>query len=615
MCGIFGFVSSEPRPVKDLLIGLEVLEYRGYDSAGLVLVDEQGLVCAPKCSGSVAELTLKTASDCKGLAGFGHTRWATHGAPTTVNAHPHSDCLRNIYVIHNGIIENFEELKKDLLKNGHSFESETDTEVLAHLIEEYYQKVKGGHRLKKAVGAALKKAKGAYAVAVLAADDATTMVTARISSPLAIGVGDKAHYLASDVAAILAHTRKIVYLEDGEIAELRAQEYRVETFAGRKISKKAVKIDWDVAAAQKGGFPHFFLKEVYEQPTALANSLRGRLIAQSGVVNLDALDQLVSKLSKAKKVTFIGCGTAAMAGVYGQQLIERLAGVSSRTVISSEFRYQEPVIQKDEVVIAISQSGETADTLGALEQALKRGATGLSLVNVVGSSVARLAGVGVYNHIGPEISVATTKAFTSQMAILGLIALHLAKLRKVPINRRLDFARALAQIPKQAEKALSALGNIPELAKKYAGIKNALFLGRGGSYPVALEGALKLKEITYIHAEGLPAGELKHGSIAMIDKHLLSVVIMPKDEVYEKSMNAVYEIKARGGLVLVITDKAGLRGVKGVADDVVAVPTTHRLLSPILTVLPLQLFAYFMGRELGVNVDRPRNLAKSVTVE
>ena len=613
MCGIFGFVDTNPQSGKVILDGLKALEYRGYDSAGLVLIDRQNVAYMRKCRGGVADLELKVEPGARGVVGLGHTRWATHGAPSDLNAHPHRDCSGNIWLIHNGIIENYAALKAAILKKGHVIESETDTEVLAHLIEDLYSQQKTKSLL-KAVQAALVKATGAYALVAVAASDPTRLVAARLSSPLIIGVGKKAMFLASDAAALVPHTKKVVYLNDGEVAEITAGAYKISNLNKAAVKRAPVVIDWNIKEAEKGGWPHFFIKEIFEQPEALRNSLRGRLLARSGRVKLGGLESVAQALGQARHLTFLGCGSAAVAGLVGKYLVEDLAELKADFEIASEYRYRNPVISRGEVVMAISQSGETADTLAALRLAESRGALTLGLVNAVGSTMARETEAGVYNHIGPEISVASTKAFTSQLTILTMIALLLAEQRGVNASRRRLIVKELERLPKLAKEALRVAPQIERLARKYADLKNALFLGRRYSYPVAVEGAIKLKEVTYIHAEGMPAGEPKHHSIALVDERLLSVFVAPQDSVYEKTLSSMQEIKARRGPILALTTK-GNRALEKIADDVIYLPKIYEAISPIIYAIPLQLFAYYVGVARGVNLDRPRNLAKSVTVE
>lgn len=615
MCGIFGYVGKRRALAPVILEGLARLEYRGYDSAGLVVIGVEAAPKALKKAGSVAQLRRKVRGDWQGTVGLGHTRWATHGAPNDANAHPHTDCQGTIWLVHNGIIENYETLKQGLEERGHIFTSDTDSEVLAHVIEESYSSSKlkkGTHALRDAVKSALVLTRGAYAIAVAARDDPDHMVAARLSSPLLIGVGMEGMFLASDAAALVAHTKQVVYIEDGEIAELTPKGYRIQTVRSKRIKRAPTLIDWDIEEAEKGGYEHFFIKEIFEQPEAARNSMRGR-ITPEGTVKLGGLEPVLKSLGKAERVLFLGCGTAAVAGLVGKYLLEEIAGLAADTEIASEFRYRNPVVTPQSVAVAISQSGETADTLAALRLAKGQHALSIGIVNVVGSTISRLTDAGVYNHVGPEISVASTKAFTSQIIILVLFALLLAEQRGVNTHYK-QVAKALATLPKAVSKALGVASHIRKIARKYKNAQGALYIGRKYSYPVALEGAIKLKEVTYVHAEGMTAGEIKHHSIAMIDKQFLSVCVAPKDSVYEKTLNNIKEIKARDGRVFAVTTE-GNTELEKLADDVVYVPSVPEALSPVVSVVPLQLFAYYMGVERGVNLDKPRNLAKSVTVE
>lgn len=610
MCGIFGYIGLRDDAPAMIIEGLRRLEYRGYDSAGLIVINKAGEPLSYKTKGGVAELVKDVDPAWRGNIGLGHTRWATHGEPNQVNAHPHTDCQKDLWLIHNGIIENYLALKQALQKKGHKFISETDTEVITHLIEDLHIK----QPLFEAVQKALAAAKGAYAIAVLSAKDPARIVVGRLSSPLLLGLGKKAMFLASDAAALVPHTKKIVYLEDGEIAEITGAGYKIKNIKKGAVKRAPTIIDWNIEEAEKGGYPHFFLKEIFEQPEAIMNSLRGRLLAKEGRVKLGGLESVLDKLAQTKRITFVGCGTAAVACLIGKYLLEDIAGVMADFEIASEYRYRNPVTGKKNAVFAISQSGETIDTLAAIRLAKSQGALTLGLVNVVGSSIARETAAGVYNHVGPEISVASTKAFTSQITILALVALLLGRQRGLKPALAVKFAKELEILPQKVRAVLKQASKIETLAKKYTRFNNALFLGRRYSYPVALEGAIKVKEITYLHAEGMAGGEPKHHSIAMINEDFLAVAIAPKDSVYEKTMNNIKEIKARWGPILAITTE-GNRGLKDAADDVIYVPETLEPLSPILSVIPLQLLAYYIGVARGVNLDKPRNLAKSVTVE
>ncbi|HEU4763494.1 MAG TPA: glutamine--fructose-6-phosphate transaminase (isomerizing) [Gemmatimonadales bacterium] len=608
MCGIVGYIGG--REAAGLLIeGLRRLEYRGYDSAGLAIVNGGGLDLR-KAAGKLANLERALGDKPPhGTLGIGHTRWATHGAPTTPNAHPHTDQSGKIAVIHNGIIENAASIRKLLIQRGHTFKSETDTEVLAHLVGEHYR-----GKLAEAVAGALREVEGAYGIAVISADEPDVLVAARQGSPLLVGVGDGEWFVASDASAILSHTRSVVYLDDGEMAVLTREGYSVRDLALSRISKPVNQIEWDLATIERGGYDHFMLKEIFEQPETIENTMRGHLLEEQGTARLDGLNLSDEQLKKFERIVITACGTSWHSAIIGEYLIEELARMPVEVEYASEFRYRNPVVGEDTLVIGISQSGETADTLAAIREAKQRGARTIGLVNVVGSTIAREVHGGTYLHAGPEVGVASTKAFTSQVTALALFALRLARLRNMSILQGRQMIEALHRIPAQVAAILGRAGDVERLATRFEAATNALYLGRGVNFPVALEGALKLKEISYIHAEGYPAAEMKHGPIALIDENMPVVFIAPKDGVHQKIMSNIEEVKARGGRVIAIVTE-GDEEIARIADATFPIPETMDLLTPLLTIIPLQLFAYYVAVRRGCNVDQPRNLAKSVTVE
>jgi glucosamine--fructose-6-phosphate aminotransferase (isomerizing) len=608
MCGIIGYVG--PRPAAQLLLdGLKRMEYRGYDSAGLAVVNGHGLVIE-KAAGKLGQLEDKVKNRLpEGTLGIGHTRWATHGAPTTGNAHPHTDQKGRIALIHNGIIENAGAIRTLLQKRGHTFRSETDTEVLAHLIGTLYQ-----GDLEEAVAAALREVDGAYGIAVVSADEPDTIVAARKGSPLIVGVGEGEFFVASDAAALLEHTRSVIYLDDGEMVVLNRTGYRVRDLQVRKISKAVNQIEWDLETIERGGFEHFMLKEIFEQPESLANTLRGHLLDEEGTARVHGINLRDEELAGFDRIVITACGTSWHSALIGEYMLEELARIPVEVEYASEFRYRNPVVDKRTLVIGISQSGETADTLAAIREAKQRGARTIGLVNVVGSTIAREVHGGIYLHAGPEVGVASTKAFTSQVAALALITLRLARQRSMSILQGRQFIQALRKLPDQIQQILDKADEVKALAARFAGANNALYLGRGVNFPVALEGALKLKEISYIHAEGYPAAEMKHGPIALIDENMPVVFLAPRDGVHGKIMSNVEEVRARGGQVIAITSD-GDQEIGRLAAATFTIPETLDLLTPILTVIPLQLFSYYVAVGRGCNVDQPRNLAKSVTVE
>ncbi len=618
MCGIVGYVGSrEAQPL--ILEGLRRLEYRGYDSAGIATIHD-GSLDVRKAAGKIVELEARLEeSPLVGSHGIGHTRWATHGAPTTINAHPHTDDTGRIALVHNGIIENHHVLRIKLRELGHEFRSETDTEVLCHLIEELFD-----GNLEDAVAKALSHVKGAYGIAVIHADEPGKIVVARMGSPLLIGVGENGEremFAASDVAAVVRHTRQVIYLNDGEMAVLTADGHSLLDIsesgngeAPRRVSREASRIDWDLGKIERSGYEHFMLKEIFEQPDTIRDAMRGRLLEEEGTAKLGGLLQLEDVLENVERIVITACGTSWHAAIVGEYMIEELARIPVEVEYASEFRYRRPIVRDGTLVIAISQSGETADTLAAMREARARGAPIMGIVNVVGSSIARETDGGVYIHSGPEIGVASTKAFTGQLTVLALFALYLARRRGMSLLEGREFVAAMRQLPELVQLALDESSAIECIAREYADKANFLYLGRGFNFPVALEGALKLKEISYIHAEGYPAAEMKHGPIALIDHNMPVVFIAPSDSVYHKVASNIEEVKARGGKVIaIVTD--GNHDLEARVDHVVRVPATIEMLQPLLTVIPLQLLAYHMAVLRGCDVDQPRNLAKSVTVE
>jgi glucosamine--fructose-6-phosphate aminotransferase (isomerizing) len=608
MCGIIGYIG--PRVAAPLLLeGLKRLEYRGYDSAGLGLVSGSGLAMF-KAAGKISALEQQlTGQELTGSLGIGHTRWATHGAPTTVNAHPHSDRDGVLALVHNGIVENGTTLRRALLERGHTFRSDTDTEVLAHLITEHYS-----DSLEAAVAAALHEVEGTYGLAVVSAREPDVLVAARNGSPLLLGVTPDERFIASDASAILAFTRDVVYLDDQEIAVLDRDGYRVRHLDARPVAKAVSRIDWDLATIERGGYSHFMLKEIMEQPESLENALRGRLLEEEGTAKLGGLNLTDEDLLGINRVVLTACGTSWHAALIGEYMIEELARVPAEVEYASEFRYRNPIVKDGTLVIGVSQSGETADTLAAVREARSRGARTLGIVNVVGSSIAREVDGGLYVHAGPEIGVASTKAFTSQVAALTLVALRLARLRALSILQGREIVRALQALPGLVAEVLGRAEQVEALAERLQRATNVLYLGRGYNFPVALEGALKLKEISYIHAEGYPAAEMKHGPIALIDDLMPVVFVAPRDTVYPKILSNMEEVRARGGRIIAVVSE-GDEAAASLADHRLEIPVTLDCLTPILTVLPLQLLAYYIAVRRGCNVDQPRNLAKSVTVE
>ena len=608
MCGIVGYVG--PRDAVSVLVeGLSRLEYRGYDSAGVAVLNGSG-VETRKLAGRIGGLReLLARAPLHGRCGIGHTRWATHGAPTERNAHPHADCTGTVALVHNGIIENADGLRKRLEVGGHRFVTETDTETLVHLIEE-----SPGATLEDRVIAALQHIEGTFGIAVVAETDPGKIVVARRGSPVLLGVGDGEFLVASDVSAVLEHTRSVVYLNDGDVAVLTSGGYRVLDRESREQERAVDDIEWDLDAIALGGYPHFMLKEICEQSETVRSTLRGRLLVAEGTARLDGLNLTAEACREIQRVAIVACGTSWHAGLVGRHILEELVRIPVSVEYASEYRYRRQLRLPGTVTIAISQSGETADTLEALRAAKAAGSTVLGLVNVVGSTIARNADGGVYLHAGPEIGVASTKAFTAQVVALLLLGLYLGRQRGLPPERGRALVAQLVRLPELVERALAVEPQVKALAERYADAPNALYLGRGVNFPVALEGALKLKEISYIHAEGYPAAEMKHGPIALIDENMPVVCVAPQDPVYAKVVSNMQEVKARGGRLIAITSE-GNGDLSHLVDHQIAVPASPPLITPVLTVIPLQLLAYHIAVLRGCDVDRPRNLAKSVTVE
>src|SRR6478672_9762127 len=610
MCGIVGYVGTKVATPM-LIEGLKRLEYRGYDSAGIAMSNGNGLETR-KAKGKISQLEgVVNGNPIHGTIGIAHTRWATHGPPNECNAHPHTDCKNEIAVVHNGIIENYGALRTMLKKEGHVFKSETDTEVLAHLIE---AAMSPEDPLEDAVIDALNLVEGTYGIAVISSKDPNKIVCARKGSPLLIGLGEGEFYVASDVAAILQHTRQVVYLDDGEMGVLTPSGYEVLDLNARRIKKGVSKIDWSLDEIEKGGYDHFMLKEIFEQPNTIQETMRGRLVVEEGFSKLGGLNLTKEELLAFDQVIITACGTSWHSSLIGEMYIEELARIRTEVEYASEFRYRNPIVTDKTLCIVVSQSGETADTLAAMREAKRRGAKTLGLVNVVGSTMAREDDGGIYLHAGPEIGVASTKAFTSQVIALALLTLKLGRLRTMSVVKGREVAQALEALPGQIQSMLDRASEIEKIAEDFVDATNFLYLGRGYNFPVALEGALKLKEISYIHAEGYPAAEMKHGPIALIDADMPVVFIAPHDSVFDKVVSNIQEVKARGGKVICITSQEE-PVLQGLIDHEIRVPQTVDMLYPILTVVPLQLLAYYIAVKRGLNVDQPRNLAKSVTVE
>ena len=612
MCGIIGYIGKKPAE-PFLLNGLQKLEYRGYDSAGVGIISPKNhAIAVRKTRGKIKDLVelIKKHPLPAGTVGISHTRWATHGAPNRVNAHPHFDCSQNILIVHNGIIENYESLRSLLQKKGHVFRSQTDTEVVAHLIEE---SMNDDGDLLAAVRWAIRQLHGTFALGVLSRAHPDQIIAARIGSPLIVGVGQDENFIASDVPAILDSTARVIYLKDGEMAVLTREAVDVFTFAGEKVTPKIDKVTFSVEAVQKQGYAHFMLKEIHEQPSVLEQMLHSRL--KNGMVELEGLTLSLAQLKGIKNISVIACGTAYHAGLVGKYFIERVSGIPVAVEAASEFRYRNPIVDNKTLIVAISQSGETADTLAAVKEARSKGARVVSICNVVGSSLARESDGILYTHAGPEIGVASTKAYVAQLAMLYLLGLKMSQLRNFfSEENRIDFIRAFEKIPDLIHEILDHKQKIAKIAKTNSHFGSFLYLGRNINYPSALEGALKLKEISYIPAEGYPAGEMKHGPIALIDEYRAVVCVAPQSAVYEKMISNMQEIRARKGKIIAIATQ-GDETIRKHAHHVIYIPPTHELLTPLLVALPLQLIAYSIAVQLGCDVDQPRNLAKSVTVE
>lgn len=608
MCGIIGCISRE-NVVPFLVEGLRKESYRGYDSSGLCVFSPKPV--AIKAVGHLDQLENKLSPlDINGHIGIGHNRWATHGGVTETNAHPHTDCHEKIFVVHNGIIENYNELKEKLEEKGHVFKSETDTEVLAHLIEQLY-----AGTLEDAVRQALQLVRGTYGVIVISVDEPDKMIAARASSPVVISVAGTKSYIASDPAALAGHADQLTYLDDGEVAVVKAGEFYVTDLNSKVKYKPHIKFDWQDGDVSLGKFNHFMLKEIHEQGTSLRNTLRGRLLLKNDDVRLGGLENVLPQLRKIQRMQIIACGTAYYAGLTGEYMLEEHAGIPTEVDIASEYRYRNPAVDARTAFLFISQSGETADTLAALEEVKRKGGLALGIVNTVGSTIARATDAGVYNHAGPEIGVASTKAFTSQLAVLAVLATLLGRQRHMSRSEAGEIVRELESLPDKVEQAVEQNKEVlNRIVERLTAARTVLYIGRKYHYPIAMEGALKLKEVSYIHAEGYSAGELKHGAIALIDKAVPTVAICPQDSVYEKTLSNLEEVKSRSGPIIAITTEGDKR-LNKITEDILYVPRTIEMLQPILSVIPLQLIAYYAGLEKGLNVDKPRNLAKSVTVE
>lgn len=608
MCGIVCY-SGNKSALSVLVEGLRKLEYRGYDSSGLAVLNNDTIDCR-KAVGKIRALeeelqNLKSNTS----IGIAHTRWATHGKPSTENAHPHSDCLSRIFVVHNGIVENYQILKDELISNGHHFSSETDSEVLAHLIEEFLT-----GDLKDAVTQALNRVQGTFGIGVISASHPDTIVVAKRGSPLILGIGQNELFAASDVSAIVSHTKEVIYLQDDDIATLTPSDYHIANLSSPSILRSIQFVDWDISTTEKKGFPHFMLKEIHEQPEVVRNAMRGRLVEEEGISKLGGLELVSEQISEMRRLIIVSCGTSFYAGLLARYVIESCTEIAVEVDLASEFRYRRLNFNKGTVVLAISQSGETADTLAAVVEAQRKGALVLGLVNVVGSNIARQTEAGIYNHAGPEVSVASTKSFISQVTILMLISLLLARHRQMSIEEGQRLIRQLKSIPEKMERILESAPRIEALAKRYANYQNFLYLGRKFNYPIALEGALKLKEISYRHAEAYAAGEIEHGPISLLHESFPSICLAPRDSTYDKMLCDIQKVRAKGGPVIAVATE-GDTDINKYCDEVIEVPASIELLNPLLNVLPLQLLAYYIARQNGCDIDQPRNLAKSVTVE
>lgn len=607
MCGIIGYIGKEKSKLI-LINGLKALEYRGYDSAGIaILTDSKIEVRKSVGQVDVLEKSLENENHVDGHMGIGHTRWATHGVPNEANAHPHADCTGRVFVVHNGIIENYKELKKYLLDQGHRFRSETDTEVVPHLIENF---LNSGKDFDTALFDTVKTIKGAYALVIIDAKNPEMLYATRLSSPLVIGVGNDENFLASDPSALVGKTKNVVFIDDGEVAKISRNTIRIANLEKEETPFEVVRMEWDLEQAQKGDYPHFMLKEIFEGPDVVRSTFRGRIKSKENFVKLGGLEQVADQLKKVKRLLILACGTSYYAGLVGEYLFEEIAKLPTEVHFASEFRYRDQPFDEGTAIIAISQSGETADTLAAIQKAKKHGLMTLGIVNTVGSTIARETDAGVYNHAGPEIGVASTKAFLSQLTVLAMMAMYLSK----ETSSTQIVLEELEKIPEKIKTILAQSAQLERLAEKCKDYENFLFLGRRYNYPVALEGALKLKEISYIHAEGYGAGEMKHGPIAMISPNFPTMAIVPQNGISEKMFSNLEEIRARRGMIFAIATE-GDEKISSLANDVFYIPKTIESLEPLLTVVPLQLFAYYVGTKRGFNVDKPRNLAKSVTVE
>lgn len=606
MCGIFAY-SGTKNAGEILLDGLTSLEYRGYDSAGIYTPESGGV----KAVGAVSNLRRRIPAGFYGTSGIAHLRWATHGEPTEINAHPHHDCTGDVWVVHNGIIENHKELRERLAEAGHTFVSSTDTEVLTHLVEEHLKIEKD---FEKAALAALRDVKGTFGLAIQYKHEPSKVIGARMGAPVVLGLGEHQNFIASDPSPILRHTRQVVFLEDGEVAVISPENHSIYKLEGTKVDRGAENIDWSAEDAQRGGYDHFMLKEIMEGPEVIENTTRGRLIGDQGLAKLGGLEAVQEQLQEIERIIIVGCGTAYYAGLVGEYMLEEHAGIPVEVELGSEFRYRQPVLNQRTMLLAISQSGETADTLEAIREGKRKGALTIGIVNTVGSTIARETDAGVYNHAGPEIGVASTKAFISQLTALALLTIFLGRQRNMSMAKGRQIADELRLLPQKIQTILDSREAIKKLAHKYRNARDFLYIARKYNYPIAFEGALKLKEVSYIHAEGCGAGEMKHGPLAMIETSFPTVAIAPRDSVYEKMASNIEEIRARKGPVIALTTE-GNDELGSLADDLIFIPPTIEMLEPILSVIPLQLFAYYVAKEKGLNVDRPRNLAKSVTVE
>ena len=610
MCGIVGYI-GEKNCVPILINGLKRLEYRGYDSAGIGIINNgNSKIVKNKGKVSVLEENVNNLQLTANI-GIGHTRWATHGIPNEINAHPHSNESGSLFIIHNGIIENYRTIKTDLQNLGYKFTSDTDSEVLVHLIDYFINK---GYDLCKAVQFALNEVVGTYGIAVIYNNEPDKLIAARKGSPLVVGLGENENFIASDVSALLSYTKQIVYLDDGELAVITKDGFTVKTISDKEIQKEVHEISISLEEIDKSGYPHFMLKEIMEQPDSVWNSMRGRLLHEEGTAKLGGISEVMDRLVNSNRIILSACGTSWHAGLVGEYMIENFTQIPTEVEYASEFRYRNPIISKDDTVILISQSGETADTLAALREAKNRGALVLGICNVVGSTIARESEAGVYIHAGPEIGVASTKAFTSQLVVLALITLLVARKKNLSAAEGRVIVEALQDLPEKVYQCLKLNETIEQIANEFKDASNFLYLGRGYNFPVALEGALKLKEISYIHAEGYPAAEMKHGPIALIDENLPVVFIAPKDSTYDKVISNIEEVKARGGRLIAIASEND-NDIDELVDYSIKIPDTVEMLRPILTSIPLQLLAYHIAVKKGLNVDQPRNLAKSVTVE